>query len=718
MRSLWIIVCTILFAVIIPTHVVSAGNFAGVMMRSERTKVGLNPTPILVEVTPATLGTENKLTFQLDSRLTSGTHFSTTAGDYTTDTSDLPAGFTALPLSSATATNVSGQTVTFGINDLTVGTSYAFYITGGFPVNPAATQYMTIMSTATSGDVVIDTQNVWTETHSNDQITITATVPPAQGDFNLSVDTDAPLTVDQHAVLTYTLFYSSGMTSSTPLTLQAQWYQGTIEGASSPSVDVVSYQAGSSTKAYGEIEAIIDLSRNTITWTIPSLPSGVGEQSVSFQLKTRDSYTGGKKVVFPVRARITHPSSVTDMEVLRTYVYTQESSITPSTPVPTPFFDTSAPVTITSIQPRTITPTSLTIDVETSAPILLTTLCGQDRTRLGNTVVDPKAVSRHSVTLPNLTPNTKYYFRFYALIDGELRPLSEIFTLQTALQTTEGNTGPLLLSASEFWGNLFLALGGQTQTSVPQLISAVNQVVDLEFAIPGSAIQTATVFIQDAQVLGITSADNTEYQTSQSTAMQIGPTLFATKILLPATKGTYALMLKTNDVYGNMQEYQLARVLTVLPLKVTDLTGKPVEGAQILLSKYNEQTKLFDVIPDSAMSLHNPMFSDEVGVVTTPFFTGKYEAIISKDGFETQKLVYTINPKQDEDLPQVILLYERDGALGSIERSWKDFLSRSYTFTVFSEVSLLILLITLGNSLIILLTLRRRFVRKKEQQTE
>jgi hypothetical protein len=142
---------------------------------------------------PATAATEAsvKVTFPT----TSGTDYivNGTAANWTVDTSNLDTGQTAWP-GISTATNVTGKVVTFPSTDLTVGTLYCF--------NFAATNTLTTSSagaaettqgtivTYTSVPAAIDTTTYAESIISNDQVVVSAIVPPSFT-FVLSGNTDS-----------------------------------------------------------------------------------------------------------------------------------------------------------------------------------------------------------------------------------------------------------------------------------------------------------------------------------------------------------------------------------------------------------------------------------------------------------------------------------------------------------------------------------------------
>ena len=126
-----------------------------------------------------------------------------TAGNFTVSTTNLawPSGGTAWP-SISTATDVTGQVVTFPSGDLTVGTLYCFNWTDSAAVqtkSSATSSNTGLVDTYDSGPALIDTASYATATITDDQIVVTATIPPSFS-FALSGNTDALGTVTTASV--------------------------------------------------------------------------------------------------------------------------------------------------------------------------------------------------------------------------------------------------------------------------------------------------------------------------------------------------------------------------------------------------------------------------------------------------------------------------------------------------------------------------------------
>jgi hypothetical protein len=135
---------------------VHAANFANASMRHSRMAISLvaSPTdPILVIIKPITAGTEASVGVAF----ASGYTVDATNTNITVSTTGLPSSYhgltpiVALPGIGATASVVSGQNVTFASTDLTVGTVYGFFITGGITSPASSGSKVNTISTHTDG---------------------------------------------------------------------------------------------------------------------------------------------------------------------------------------------------------------------------------------------------------------------------------------------------------------------------------------------------------------------------------------------------------------------------------------------------------------------------------------------------------------------------------------------------------------------------------------
>jgi hypothetical protein len=170
---------------------------------------------------PATAATENDV--QVTFPTTSGTDYIVdgTAANWTVDTNNLDTGQTAWP-GIATATNVTGKTVTFPSSDLTVGTLYCFNFAAANTLTTssagAAETVQGTIVTRTSGPADIDSTTYSESIITDDTIVVTGNVPPSFT-FVLSGNTDSFVT----NLSTSSLVSTSGRTVTITTNAASGW---------------------------------------------------------------------------------------------------------------------------------------------------------------------------------------------------------------------------------------------------------------------------------------------------------------------------------------------------------------------------------------------------------------------------------------------------------------------------------------------------------------
>jgi len=166
-----------------------AGTLSQTVVRFDRLLVS-QATTGMVCVKPATSATEASVVVTFPTGYT----VSTTLGNWTVGTTNngWPTGATAWP-GIGTATNVTGQAVTFPSSSMTVGTLYCFDWTNSAAVSvkSSATSSNTgTVVTQTSTPTTIDSGSYSTVSLSGDQIGVTASVPQSFT-YSLSGTSDA-----------------------------------------------------------------------------------------------------------------------------------------------------------------------------------------------------------------------------------------------------------------------------------------------------------------------------------------------------------------------------------------------------------------------------------------------------------------------------------------------------------------------------------------------
>lgn len=237
---------------------VFAADLTEASVRLDRTDVSHLATtsdPILVVLKTATVGTEENIYITFESGFTvDGTNTNVTSTVTGIPSTYQGESLTALPGLGANANATSGQNAEFDATDLTVGTLYGFFITGGITNPGSAAEYEITIAARTSGDATIDSKTVAVDIVSDgsDLVTVTANVVPtfsfalsgnsiALGDLTTSSVTtgNITVTVDTNAGSGWIAFTKSANTSldsaSTSDTIETQ---GTVDNA------VTAYSSG------------------------------------------------------------------------------------------------------------------------------------------------------------------------------------------------------------------------------------------------------------------------------------------------------------------------------------------------------------------------------------------------------------------------------------------------------------------------------------------
>ena len=167
----------------------NAGALSGTMVRFDRIKIG-TPTTGTVCARPSSTATETSVKVTFPTSYT----VSTTVGNWavsTATTTGWPSGAVAWPsIAQPTGSGefvISGQAVNFGSGDLTATTLYCFNWTNTAAITVKGTATADnggTVITQTTGGAASDTGSWATASISDDQIVISATVPPT---FNFSL---------------------------------------------------------------------------------------------------------------------------------------------------------------------------------------------------------------------------------------------------------------------------------------------------------------------------------------------------------------------------------------------------------------------------------------------------------------------------------------------------------------------------------------------------
>lgn len=178
-----------LAAQFVPTQS-EASAFLNAYMRLDRMKSNTATGGTICAKASSAGPTEGKVVVTFPTTYT----VNTTAGNWTVTTTNLPAGASAWPsITTASSVTASPNVVTFGSGDLPNNTTlYCFNFSGTSTLTTSATpapSEQASIETQTSGSSVIDHTDIALATISDDQIVVSAVVPPTFI-FVLSGNTD------------------------------------------------------------------------------------------------------------------------------------------------------------------------------------------------------------------------------------------------------------------------------------------------------------------------------------------------------------------------------------------------------------------------------------------------------------------------------------------------------------------------------------------------
>lgn len=503
------------------------------------------------------------------------------------------------------------------------------------------------------------------------QIVVTATIPPLNSYFTTTVAANKTGTQNQGTEITYTVTYNSTYVSSSDIVLQADWTQGTISGASLPTVDVAEYVIGSASTAYNSAVPIIDSLNRTITWNIPAFPPNT-QGTASFTLRTTSNYTGDNAVSFDINTHIIDPVITPIVTVTSSYTYeksststSQTTNTTTSTPAPTPTATpllesteiiTAETVYAEKIALKEIGATSASIVVETTIPSSLRIKYGTSQNQLSKTLVILEKNIVQNFILTDLNPATKYYFQVER-DDGSLL-VNDTFLFTTGQKKSgipEIKPQSLIVTQK---GSILYNGGVIPETgTAPPLTAISNSVVEMYLTVlKDESLSSVELFIRQWKILGVQNDINEQFQSSNALLTEVAPQTYAGKLKVPKAIGEYQIVTRIRDVYGNFKEFTLVKMNVISNLIITDAnSGQPINNAKITVYLFNSEKRLFEYISPAATSIKNPTYSDQNGVVFLNLAPGVYKIIVESFGYKTVEFQFGIGTNESFSLPQIAL---------------------------------------------------------------
>lgn len=642
-----------LFLIFFPAFIHASG-FTTAFLRLESKANSAIYATVCAQPSSIGAGTENKVIIVFPDDFT----ISANTSNWQTSTSDIPEGATAWPGIGSSANGVSGQSVTLTSGDLTSNLLYCFNLSSSLSLTGSSGNDKTgTISTRNSSNVLIDSTSYGLSVLSNNQISVTANVDPKISDLPIDIESETPGSdFPQDTTISYKITYGTNTQGSIPLTIQAQWTEGTIEGSPAPSVEILSYVVGSASNAYGATSPVIDTVNRTITWNINSIPGNTAGQTVTFKLKTNSAYTGPERVDFNVSGRAISGSTVTpDVNVSQTYLFdsglatptptqTPGSGSSTSTPTPTPQVTTA--LKILDIFINSISQSDAGIFVTTNKSAVIKILYGLSPNSLNKSAVSLAGV-QNLLTLENLEPGTDYFFRAIATDASGNSVTSDIFTFETAeVSEIPGiNLSSLFVTSGDnvIFNPTFLFNKTLDKNII---VLPVNSVFTLQFSLDKIiSLKRMQAIIRNARVLG------PDYSLNPSLnyldIVEIAPGVYTGKLVAPKTLGEYEIYVRLSDYKGNILEKKISDLEVTNKLSVFRKGSKniPVENARMVLSLYNQNSKIYEPISPNILPIKNPSYSRPDGTFDLILPLGRYKAEIEAIGYDSKSVEFTIEPK-------------------------------------------------------------------------
>ena len=501
-------------------------------------------------------------------------------------------------------------------------------------------------------------------------ISVSAQVPPKASDFQFAFSYEGSSLVPQDTNITYTIIYgayaSAAWTTKTTIVIHYSTDKGPDNSY------LVDYVLGSASTAYGDTKPVIDSEKRTITWTIPALPAGVTDQKLTFQLHTTGNFHEAKRLTFNSRVSMQNQYiQVAESGVHQDYLYVQPPSpsptptVTPSGLQPTSTSEENQSLPkILSVSPTRIASSEATITAFTSQPTTIALAYGTSPQNLSQRVTTAQNALQSNITLHNLSPATRYYFRLYATFASQKTDTSDIFTFVTSNQApsptlaqnffTITSSGVTLLSSNHQAGSqkyplLIIPLGEQFE---PRL--------QLE---PTTPLKSVTMVIR-TQVLGASTLSQPEVTFPIIIPLkQIEPHVYTAHITLPHTLSSYEALVRIIDIHGNVVEEKIGNIKSVNKLRIVDdKTGKPISDARADITIYDLQTKQFVPIQIVFPSIKNPQYTAQTGEFGQILPQGKYQMTINALSYDQKTLTVSI----EDQYPTISLHYNPTNILSLV----------------------------------------------------
>ena len=296
------------------------------------------------------------------------------------------------------------------------------------------------------------------------------------------------------------------------------------------------------------------------------------------------------------------------------------------------------------------------------------------------------------MTLSDLSPDTKYFFKVIATNASNKTTISDIFSVRTATisESPVIATNTFIVTSSN---EVLVAptnlnsdnLSAQEQKT---LVIPQSTVYNLRFSfVEAKPIKSIKVVLRKKKmVLGISNSIfarlfnlNNQDATAQEDPLGIIPTtygsdanvkeanlaeiepgIFSGRLISDLPPGEYELFAVVADNNGNISETKLSDVKVIFRLTtLSKETKQPIEAARVYLSFYDPGSKKYSPLLPTLMSITNPSFTDSNGESPIVLPQGKYQALVSDLGYKEKTVNFTIGIGSNDGFPTVYL--EKEG---------------------------------------------------------
>lgn len=506
-------------------------------------------------------------------------------------------------------------------------------------------------------------------------VNLTGVVPPKPSDLQNELESlTGGDTFAQDRDINYQITYGSNVPSPQNITIRASWTLGSFpNGTNSPSAEILSYIIGSATNGYNDTAPVVDLANRTITWTISNFPSNTQDQTVEFSLRTTNNYTGNARAAFTIQSDFTAGStSITDSITSQSFLYNFDpdsytKSLTPpptGTPTPTP---TPPPnVEFRYIITPEIRQDRAKVEVKTLIHTTAVIKYGTSPQKMNQTLSSLTPRVYHFFTLSELEPDTEYYFQIEIkdAYRNRSSATSDIFTFSTAnisSDVPEINTDSVIFTSNSTI--LFDGIDGEKNENVPIIILPTSTPFEFKFSLKDQKSVKGILSLirennlsQNEPVLGISLSPNFSPQSNFAQIIEVEKGVYIGRLLSSQTPGLIDVVIRISDFEGNIIEYKLGTVKTVVPMRIVNKNSKKgLENARVELSLYNPTQRMYQIISPQIIPISNPAYSDSEGIVNVLLPQGKYKAQVSLIRYEGKSVEFTIGPYENEEYPIVEL---------------------------------------------------------------